>query len=86
MTVAVCLLIVGLGFVLAEVFFPSLGVFGLIHVAEGRLEYTVYEPLPSQRIVTVSEAAVVVPEVEHCVRPLGAIRFHVEFWRRVRSS
>jgi membrane-bound serine protease (ClpP class) len=29
MTAAICLLLIGLGFVLAEVFFPSLGVFGL---------------------------------------------------------
>lgn len=58
------------------------GVFGRIHVAEGRLEYVVCEPLASRRIITPGEAAVIVPEVEHSVRPLGAVRFHVEFWRR----
>ena len=56
------------------------GVWGLIHVADGQLEYGVCEPLSSLRILSAGEQAVIVAEVEHSVRPVGAVRFCVEFW------
>ncbi len=57
------------------------GVWGLIHVARGELEYTVHEPVPSREIVCARAPAVILPEVPHEVRPLGEVAFYVEFWR-----
>jgi tellurite resistance-related uncharacterized protein len=60
------------------------GVWGLIHVLEGRLAYAVTDPRrPASEIVLTPEGApgVVEPTVLHKVAPLGAVRFYVEFWR-----
>ncbi len=58
------------------------GVWGVIHVSEGRLAYRVRPPLESHREVAAGDTAVVVPEVLHSVEALGPVRFHVEFLRR----
>jgi tellurite resistance-related uncharacterized protein len=58
------------------------GVWALIHVRHGELEYTVEEPATSQQIVRPGTPAAVAPETPHRVRPLGVVSFHVEFWRR----
>lgn len=55
------------------------GVWGLLHVSSGELEYRVGA---RRTTVTPSQPAVIVPEVEHCVRPIGPVRFEVEFLRR----
>ncbi|CAN7411846.1 DUF1971 domain-containing protein [Phenylobacterium sp. LjRoot219] len=60
------------------------GVWGLIHVLEGRLTYRVTDPgRPPQAQVLSAETApgVVEPGVLHEVEPLGPVRFFVEFHR-----
>lgn len=55
------------------------GVWGLIHVLEGRLEYTVREPEARSFELAAGDAGVVVPCMKHHVSPLGAVRFYVAF-------
>lgn len=61
------------------------GVWGLIHVARGRLEYRVAAPCEAVETLAPGSVGVVLPEVEHCVAPLGPVAFVVEFWRRPTS-
>ncbi|MCF8478212.1 MAG: DUF1971 domain-containing protein [Pseudolabrys sp.] len=56
------------------------GVWGLIHVLEGRLAYTTFEP-PTERILAPDSPGVVQPGQLHKVQPVGAVRFFVEFYR-----
>ena len=56
------------------------GIWALIHVARGRLEYRVEAPFDTREILEPGVPGVVLPEVEHCVAPLGAVSFCVEFW------
>lgn len=56
------------------------GVWGRIVVDEGRLRYVV-EVMGVDEELTPERPGVVLPEVPHHVEPLGAVRFHVEFWR-----
>ncbi len=56
------------------------GVWGLIHVLEGRLAYTTLEP-HAEHILGPDVAGVVQPEQPHLVQPLGPVRFFVEFYR-----
>lgn len=68
------------------------GVWGLIHVEEGRLRYQVTDPrrAPTERVLDPQGApGVIEPTMLHRVEPLGAVRFHVEFLRgsaRVRAD
>lgn len=62
------------------------GVWGLIHVEAGELEYSIEDArLPSdcQRIERLrpGDRGVVIAEVEHHVTPIGVVVFYVEFWR-----
>ena len=60
------------------------GTWGLIHVEEGRLKYLVTDPAkPPEETILVPDAppGVVEPLILHRVEPLGAVRFHVEFFR-----
>ncbi len=57
------------------------GVWALIHVGRGRLEYRVDAPFHSREILEPGSPGVVLPEVEHCVSPAGEVAFFVEFWR-----
>ncbi len=61
------------------------GVWGLIQVSRGRLDYYIHAPLEAHEVVTPERAAVVVPEVEHHVAAAGPVSFAVEFWRRARE-
>ncbi|MGE0152880.1 MAG: DUF1971 domain-containing protein [Reyranellaceae bacterium] len=54
------------------------GVWGLIHVLEGRLLYRVLDP-PGERILTPQTQGLVRPEQPHEVEPLGPMRMYVEF-------
>ena len=55
------------------------GVWGRIVVLEGRLEYRIEEP--EEVIVLDSEnEGIIQPTVLHRVKPLGAVRFYVEFY------
>lgn len=63
------------------------GVWGLIHVLEGRLLYRVLDPLSERILEPGSLPGVVEPTVLHEVVPLGPIRFYVQFHRiRNRTS
>lgn len=60
------------------------GTWGLICVEQGRLRYAVTDPArpSSESIVTPSTPpGLVEPAILHRVEPLGAVRFHVEFFR-----
>ncbi len=60
------------------------GVWGLIHVEEGRMRYVVTDPRrpAEERVLTPqSGPGVVEPTILHRVEPLGAVRFHVQFLR-----
>jgi tellurite resistance-related uncharacterized protein len=54
------------------------GVWGVIHVLEGRLLYRTVEPA-SQQTLDPQHCAVIRPGQLHEVEPLGAVRFFVEF-------
>lgn len=58
------------------------GVWGVIHVVEGRMRYVVEAPLAHERVLEAGGQAVIVPEVLHRVMPDGEVRFFVEFHRR----
>ena len=61
------------------------GVWGLIHVLEGRLAYRIEDPRRPPGEVVLSPdtpAGVVEPTILHAVAPLGPVRFFVEFHRR----
>lgn len=60
------------------------GVWGLIHVLEGRLAYRVIDPRrPASETILTPESApgVVEPTIRHEVEPQGPVRFYVEFHR-----
>ncbi len=54
------------------------GVWGLIHVIEGRLRYRVLEPF-SETELSPGKPGVVRPDQPHEVEPLGPVRMYVEF-------
>jgi tellurite resistance-related uncharacterized protein len=60
------------------------GVWGLIHVEEGQLRYVVADPrreASSELLTARTPPGVVEPVIVHRVEPVGAVRFHVEFFR-----
>lgn len=60
------------------------GVWGLIHVQAGRLNYRVTDPrrpASETELTAGGPPGVVEPTILHHVEPLGAVRFHVEFHR-----
>ena len=60
------------------------GTWGLIRVTAGALRYRIADPrrLPQeQRLGPDTAPGIVEPTIEHEVAPLGAVRFHVEFFR-----
>ena len=58
------------------------GVWGVIHVLEGRLRYVIEGPLAREHLLEPGSRGVIVPEVPHHVTPEGEVRFFVEFHRR----
>ena len=61
------------------------GVWGLIHVVEGRLLYRIADPRRpprEQTLVAGGAPGVVEPTILHQVAPLGSVRFYVAFLRR----
>jgi tellurite resistance-related uncharacterized protein len=56
------------------------GVWGVITVTAGRLEYTIPS---SDEVITLEPGVngIVEPDVPHRVKPLGTVEFHVEFYR-----
>ena len=60
------------------------GVWGLIHVLEGRLAYHIVDPRRPGEETTLTPQTppgVVEPTILHEVAPLGPVRFFVEFHR-----
>ena len=57
------------------------GVWGKIIIIEGKLQYTINEPQVEIIILDQNIYGVVEPTVLHEVKPLGAVRFYVEFYR-----
>ncbi|HWT72780.1 MAG TPA: DUF1971 domain-containing protein [Oxalicibacterium sp.] len=56
-------------------------VWGKIVVLEGSLQYTISEPEKEVLILDERKCGVVEPAVLHEVKPLGKVRFYVEFYR-----
>jgi len=57
------------------------GVWGKIVVLEGALEYTIQEPLLETIELTPDKFDVVEPTIKHHIKPLGSVKFYVEFHR-----
>ena len=60
------------------------GVWGLIHVTQGRLRYFITDPRrePEQYVLDPgTEPGVVEPTILHRVEPMGSLEFQVEFLR-----
>ena len=57
------------------------GVWGKIVVMEGNLEYTIVEPEVEVILLSRAKFGIVEPTVLHHIKPLGAVRFYVEFHR-----
>jgi tellurite resistance-related uncharacterized protein len=57
------------------------GVWGVIHVLDGRLLYRVLEP-PAETILLPGTPGIVQPQQPHEVEPLGPMRMFVEFHAR----
>ena len=56
-------------------------VWAKIVVLEGRLQYTIDGPEQEVLVLDEHTHGVVEPTVPHAVKPLGKIRFYVEFYR-----
>ncbi|MGP9665949.1 DUF1971 domain-containing protein [Halomonas sp. AOP22-C1-8] len=57
------------------------GVWGKIVVLEGLLEYTIQEPALDIIELSPERYGVVEPTIKHHIKPLGPVRFFVEFYR-----
>jgi len=62
------------------------GVWGVIHVLDGRLRYIIEPPLEREQLLDRERPGVVVPEVLHRVVPDGEVRFFVEFHRGTKPT
>lgn len=63
------------------------GVWALLHVLEGRLLYRISGPEGSEREIGAGDRpGVIEPGRLHEVKPLGPVRFYVEFHRRPVKS
>ncbi|MFA7554262.1 MAG: DUF1971 domain-containing protein [Spongiibacteraceae bacterium] len=56
-------------------------VWGKIVVLEGQLQYTIHEPNQEVIILDINRHGIVEPTMRHQVKPLGHVRFYVEFNR-----
>lgn len=55
------------------------GVWGLICVSEGELEYIIEDK--ETHILSPKSKGVVEPEIKHHIKPLGAVTFYIEFYK-----
>jgi tellurite resistance-related uncharacterized protein len=55
------------------------GVWAVIHVTRGALDYHILEPAPEQHRLTPDNVGIVEPEMRHHVAPLGPVQLYVEF-------
>lgn len=56
------------------------GVWAVVHVLDGELDYRIAEPLAAQGRLGPGQTAVMPPEVEHEVAPVGRVSFYVELF------
>ena len=61
------------------------GVWARIHVLEGTILYRVEAPVDRSVLLEAPTTGIVVPEIPHHVKPRGAVRFSVEFFRSARA-
>lgn len=57
------------------------GVWGKIVIIEGELQYTINEPDVKTSVLDKNIHGIVEPMVLHEVKPIGRVRFYVEFYR-----
>ncbi|WP_445361960.1 DUF1971 domain-containing protein [Microbulbifer sp. EKSA005] len=57
------------------------GVWGKIMILSGSLEYTIQEPEVEIIELSPKKFGVVEPTIRHHIRPLGDVKFYVEFYR-----
>ncbi len=57
------------------------GVWGKIVILEGTLEYRIQEPDLEVIELSPDKFGVVEPKIKHHIKPLGSVRFYVEFYR-----
>lgn len=57
------------------------GVWGKIVVLEGLLEYTIQEPVQEKVELNSERYGVIEPKIKHHIKPLGSVKFFVEFYR-----
>jgi tellurite resistance-related uncharacterized protein len=62
------------------------GIWARVHVLEGSLRYRMLEPFNEEHLLERGSVALVLPGVEHDVRPVGQVRFFVEFYRPGKDS
>lgn len=56
------------------------GVWGKIVIVEGQLQYTINEPEEETVILDHETHGVIEPTIRHEVKPIGPVRFYVEFY------
>jgi tellurite resistance-related uncharacterized protein len=61
------------------------GVWGKIHVIEGKLIYRV-DALGTQFELSPGAPGIVIAEIKHHIEPVGPVRFFVEFYRRFEKQ
>ncbi len=57
------------------------GVWGKIVILQGRLQYTINEPEREVVILDKNNFGLVEPKIFHEIKPLGKVRFYVEFYQ-----
>ncbi|MGO3739775.1 MAG: DUF1971 domain-containing protein [Marinomonas foliarum] len=57
------------------------GVWGKIVILEGELEYIIQEPKKESILLNSQKYGVVEPTIKHHIKPMGKVRFYVEFYR-----
>ncbi len=55
------------------------GVWAVIHITQGSLEYHIIEPAEERHLLAPDKPGIVEPTMRHQVVPLGPVRFYVEF-------
>lgn len=61
-------------------------VWGVINVLDGELEYHILEPVEERHHLTPDNPGIIEPAMRHQVKPLGLVRFYVEFHARPEAT
>lgn len=56
------------------------GVWGKVVIMEGKLQYTINEPEKEVIVLDTKQYGVVEPTIIHEVKPLGNVKFYIEFY------